>query len=170
MTSGLLRYAFTTAALAIGFAGPLQAHTDPPARPAAAQPLSNAAPAAAAVVDGFHAALARGDTAAASRALADAVIIYEGGHAEYSKAQYASGHLMADAAFAGAVAHQLVRRSGETRGDFSWVASEGRSKGGFKGRDVDRITTETMILRRTTGTWRIVHVHWSSRNAAAAAQ
>ena len=170
MTSNLVRSVLVLAALAAACAGGATAHTDPPAQLAQAPQASAAAPAAVAVVDAFHAALTRGDTAAASAALAEAVIIYEGGHAEHSKAQYASGHLMADAAFAGAVAHQLVRRSGETRGDISWVASEGRSKGGFKGRDVDRITTETMILRRTAGTWRIVHVHWSSRNAAAAAQ
>lgn len=61
---------------------------------------------------------------------------------------------------------ELTRRTGATSGDLAWVASEGRTRGRYKDRDIDRITTETMILRRVGGVWRIVHVHWSSRAAA----
>jgi ketosteroid isomerase-like protein len=123
---------------------------------------------ASGVVDGFHAALARGDAAGASKFLSAAVIIFEGGSAERSRAEYASGHLPADVAFEQAVGSQLVRRSGGSSGDLAWVASEGHAKGNFKGRDVDRATTETMVLRRTAGAWRIVHVNWSSHAATAA--
>jgi ketosteroid isomerase-like protein len=35
-------------------------------------------------------------------------------------------------------------------------------KGAYKGKPVDRLTTETMVLRKTPDGWRIVHVHWSS--------
>lgn len=168
MTLNLARSLLLLAALAVASAGGAYAHTDSPKQQTDASQTSAAAPAAVAVVEAFHAALARGDTAGASVALADAVIIYEGGRVEQSRAQYASGHLMADAEFAKAVARELVRRSGGTSGDISWVASEGRAKGRFKGRDIDQITTETMILRRTAGTWRIVHVHWSSRSASLA--
>lgn len=128
-----------------------------------------AAPAGAAkVVDAFHAALARGDTAGASTFLSDAVLIFEAGGAERSRAEYAAAHLPGDAAFAQAVGSKLTRRTGGASGDRAWVASEGRTKGRYKDRDVDRITTETMVLRRQAGAWRIVHVHWSSRTAAAA--
>ena len=34
--------------------------------------------------------------------------------------------------------------------------------GTFKGKAIDRDTTETMILRRIGGEWKIVHIHWSS--------
>jgi ketosteroid isomerase-like protein len=128
-------------------------------------PLANAA--AARVVDDFHAALARGDTSAAAGLLSEAVIIFEGGSAERSLTEYATAHLPADAALEQAVVSQLVRRSGETFGDMAWIASEGRTNGQFKGRDVDRVTTETAVLRRVDGRWRIVHVHWSSHAAQA---
>jgi ketosteroid isomerase-like protein len=66
------------------------------------------------------------------------------------------------------VGSELTRRAGGTAGELAWVASEGRTRGRFKERDVDRITTETMVLRRQAGGWRIIHVHWSSRAASAA--
>ncbi len=46
-------------------------------------------------------------------------------------------------------------------------ASEGRYRGRYEDRAVDQITTETMSLRKTADAWRTVHVHWSSRAAAA---
>ena len=38
-----------------------------------------------------------------------------------------------------------------------------RPTGSFKGKSIDLLTTETMILRRMAGDWRIVHIHWSSQ-------
>jgi ketosteroid isomerase-like protein len=125
--------------------------------------------AAARVVDAFHAALARGDTAAASNLLSAAVIVFEGGSAERSRAEYAGSHLPADATFEQAVGSHMVRRSGGASRDLAWVASEGLTKGHFKDRDVDSVTTETMVLRRVSGSWKIVHVHWSSHAAVVAA-
>jgi hypothetical protein len=37
----------------------------------------------------------------------------------------------------------------------------------FNGRPVDRLTVETMLLRRHADGWRIQHIHWSSRAAPA---
>jgi hypothetical protein len=45
----------------------------------------------------------------------------------------------------------------------AWVSTEGRTTGSFKGKAIDLLTTETMILRRMAGDWRIVHIHWSSQ-------
>lgn len=163
-----LRLHLVALALAAGLA-PLgaQAHPEPHAAAstaAAPQPPADAAK----VVDAFHAALRRGDTAAATANLSDAVLIFEAGGAERSQAEYAKAHLAGDAAFAQAVGSELTRRTGGAGGDLAWVASEGRTRGRYKDRDVDRITTETMVLRRQAGVWRIVHVHWSSRAASAA--
>jgi ketosteroid isomerase-like protein len=121
---------------------------------------------AATTVDAFHAALARNDTSAALELLADDALVFEGGNAERSKAEYASHHAAADAAFSSAVASSLLRRSGHAAGDFAWVASEGRTTGRFKDRPVDRLTTESMLLRREAKGWRIIHIHWSSRAAS----
>lgn len=148
----------------IGAGTAVIAHPTAQPKPAAsAEPTP--LPAAAKVVDAFHAALDRGDTAAAAGLLSTALVVFEGGEAERSKAEYAAHHLAADAAFSQAVGSRMTRRSGGVSGDLAWIASEGRTQGRYKNRDIDRITTETMVLRRVSGVWKIVHVHWSSRAA-----
>ena len=115
-----------------------------------------------ATVDAFHAALRRGDTRAAAALLADDALIFEEGGVERSKAEYAADHLPADAAFAQLVASAVTRRAGGSEGVLAWVASEGRMTGTYKGKAIDRATTETIVLRRVGGHWKIVHIHWSS--------
>ncbi len=128
--------------------------------------LAPAASEAAKVVDAFHAALARKDTTGAAILLSDSALIFEGGYVECSKAEYASHHLGADAAYAAAVPTSLVSRSGFADGDMAWIASETRTTGTYKDKPVDRLSTETMILRKEVSGWRIVHIHWSSRAAS----
>ena len=118
---------------------------------------------AATAVDAFHAALKAGDTAGALTFLAPDVMIFEEGGAERSRDEYASHHLGADAAFAAASEATVARRSGWADGDIAWITSEGRTTGQFNGRAVDRLTTETMVLKRHADGWRIHHIHWSSR-------
>lgn len=136
----------------------------PVAAPSASSPLSPAARDAAAVVDGFHRALQAGNQAAAASMLAPDVLIYESGGAERSKAEYDSHHLPADMAFAAATARSVTRRSGHASGDSAWIATESMTKGAYKGRPVNSRSTETMVLRRENGAWRIAHIHWSSAN------
>ena len=117
---------------------------------------------AAAIVDAFHAALRRGDTNAALSRLAEDALIYEEGGVERGKPEYASHHLGADAEFSKAVPSTITHRSGEAAGNIAWIATEGRTTGTFRGKEVDRITTETMVVRRQGGVWKIVVIHWSS--------
>lgn len=118
---------------------------------------------AATAVDAFHAALKAGDTAAALNFLAPEVMIFEEGVAERSREEYASHHLGADSAFAAATASAISHRSGWAAGDVAWIATEGRTTGQFNGRAVDRLSAETMVLKRHADGWRIHHIHWSSR-------
>ncbi|WP_439478333.1 YybH family protein [Brevundimonas sp.] len=118
---------------------------------------------AATAVDAFHAALKAGDTAVALTFLAPDVMIFEEGGAERSRDEYASHHLGSDAAFAAASEATMARRSGWAEGDLAWITSEGRTTSQFNGRAVDRLTTETMVLKRHADGWRIHHIHWSSR-------
>ena len=117
---------------------------------------------AAAVVDAFHAALRRGDTNAAQSYLAESALIYEAGGVERGRQEYASHHLGADSAFAQAVPGTVTRRAGEAASNLAWIATEGRTAGTYKGKAVDRVTAETMVLRRIGRAWKIVHIHWSS--------
>jgi ketosteroid isomerase-like protein len=121
---------------------------------------------AATAVDAFHAALKAGDTAAALALMAPEVMIFEEGYVERTRDEYASHHLGSDAAFAAASEAVVERRSGWVDGDIAWITSEGRTTGQFNGRPVDRLTTETMVLKRHADGWRIHHIHWSSRTPA----
>ena len=121
---------------------------------------------AAAVVDAFHAALRRGDTKAALSHLADNALIFESGGVERGRQEYASHHLGADSAFAQAVPGQVTRRAGQAVGSVAWIATEGRTTGTYKDKAVDRVTAETMVLRRQGSAWKIVHIHWSSAAGA----
>ena len=124
--------------------------------------IAAAAKPAAAVVDRFHGLLRRGDTKAALALLADDALIFEGGGVEAGKAEYAAHHLGADAEFSKAVAATRVRRWGRAVGPIAWVATENRMNGSFRGSEIKgRVMTETMVLRRIGGRWRISHIHWS---------
>lgn len=117
---------------------------------------------AASTVDRFHAALHRGDTRSAAALLADDALIFEEGGVERSKAEYVAHHLPADAGFSQVVDSIVVRRTGGSNGAVAWIATEGRMTGTYRGKAVDRVITETMLLRRAGGSWKIVHIHWSS--------
>lgn len=120
---------------------------------------------AAKTIDAFHAALSKGDRELALSFLDGRVQIYEQGRVERSKTEYASHHLESDAKFSAATTNTRTARSGMTLGDFAYVTSEGTITGAFNGKVVDSITLETMVLRREQGSWQIVHIHWSSRDA-----
>jgi ketosteroid isomerase-like protein len=156
MVARSLRAAAAAASLALSAAA---------AATGTASPTETVAPAArdaAATVDAFHAALRSGDTKAAADLLTDDALVFEEGRAERSKAEYQLRHLGADADFSKAVKAAIVRRRGDAAGDMAWIATEGRAEGRFRGADVNRVTDETMVLRRIGGAWKIVHIHWSS--------
>ncbi len=141
------------------------AQVSQPAQPPTVTAPSAAANEAAKAVDAFHAALARGDTVAALALLAEDAMIFEEGNVERSKSEYAAHHAAADAAFSAAVPSTLLRRSAHATGDLAWIASETRTTGRYKERAVDRLGTESMVLRRDPDGWHVVHIHWSSRAA-----
>lgn len=152
----------SAAALLISSNGTIVAGSAMTAVPAAKSSSPEFAPAAA-TVDDFHAALVRGDTRAAVELLATDVLIFEEGGAERSRDEYARHHLAADAAFAAAATQLRTARSGRVDGDIAWILTEGRTTGRFQGKPIDRVSTETMVLKRADGMWRIAHIHWSSR-------
>ena len=123
---------------------------------------SPAARAAATSVAKFHQALQKTDLIAAAAQLSSDVLIFESGGVERSRAEYVSHHLPADAAFAKVTTRTVTAQTAKAVGDLAWVATESRTTGMFKGRAINNGSTETMVLRREAGTWRIIHIHWSS--------
>ena len=142
----------------------LSAHEQAP-RSAQVGALSPSARGAAAAVDAFHTALRTGDTRAAAALLAEDALIFEEGGAERNKAEYAAKHLPADVEFSRMVSSVVTRRAGRSVGSLAWIASEGRTTGTYKGKALDLLTTETMVLRRAGSTWKITHIHWSSQRS-----
>ena len=119
---------------------------------------------ATAVVDRFSAALATGDLATVEALLAPDVLVLESGGAERSRAQYLAQHAGADAAFLANAHVQPVHRSARVVGDLAWVGTEAEIHASEDGMPLTLLATETMVLRRSPEGWRIVHIHWSSRN------
>jgi ketosteroid isomerase-like protein len=115
-----------------------------------------------AVVEGFKAALAAGDSTAALGYLHRDLVVYEEGRAE-SLTEYRSGHLAADMEFSAAVETTPVQQGVIVRSDMALWVSEGESRGVFRGRTIESHGVETIVLVPTDAGWKILHVHWSSR-------
>lgn len=139
----------------------------PVAAGAAALPALAATPAPVAVVEAFHGALGEGDAAAVADLLLDDAVIFEQGGAEASKAEYVEVHLPGDIAYSQGMKDSVTSRRSDVQDGVAWVLTQGRTTGAYEGKPVDRLTTETMVLKRTGSGWRIAHIHWSSRAAPA---
>ena len=115
-----------------------------------------------ATVDGFHAALGRGDGPAAMKHLAPDAIIMEGGGIE-TRAEYESHHLAADMEFAKAIPSTRSNVAVQVNGDTAWLTSASRTEGTFKEKPVNSRGAELMVLAKTSEGWRIRAIHWSSQ-------
>lgn len=144
-------------------------HSAHQAAPAAAINVPAAAKDAVAAVERFSSALAAGRLDDAGAELAPDVLVLESGGAERSAAEYLGGHAKGDAAFLKGVHIQLTRRTAKISGDLVWVASESEMHYSQDGKPVTSLSTETMVLQRLRGAWKIVHIHWSSRTKTPAA-
>ena len=126
---------------------------------AQAAPLSPLEDSVRTTARAFGAALARADSMGALAMLAEDVQIREGGRSE-TKAQYRSGHLRGDIAYASAVTSELLSDAVTISGDVALYTRRYRTTGRYRDRDIDRTSNESMVLVRTADGWRIRLVHW----------
>jgi ketosteroid isomerase-like protein len=119
-----------------------------------------------AVVEGFHAALAAGDSTSALTFLHPQVVVYEGGHAEDLQA-YRSGHLEADMAFSQAVTTETIEDRLVLMPHSALYLRETTVHGTFRDRDIDARGVETMLVVPSDDGWKIRHIHWSSARRGA---
>ena len=129
--------------------------------PASAQ-STDATAAVTAVVAQFHAALKAGNAADALRLLAPDVVLLESGGTE-TRAEYEKNHLPADIEFEKAVTTTRSPYRVTVVGDAAWSISTAEFKGTFRGKPVDSLGAELMVLSRDASGWRIRTVHWSGR-------
>jgi ketosteroid isomerase-like protein len=111
----------------------------------------------------FHEALRRGDGRAAMELLAPDALVLENGSTE-TRAEYEKHHLMEDIAFAGAVSSTRSVPTVQIEGDAAWVVSTSRSNGSFRGREINSVGTELVVLTKSAKGWRIRAIHWSSHD------
>ena len=115
------------------------------------------------VMERFHAALSRGDSATVLALLAPDALVLESGDVE-TRAEYRTNHLPADIEFARAVPGSHKLASVVVHGDVAWVSSTSITQGRMKDRSINSAGAELMVLSRPDrySPWRIRAVHWSS--------
>lgn len=119
--------------------------------------------AVAAVVARYHDALSVGDsTTALSLLTSDAVVLESGGME--TRAEYRSHHLASDIDFARTVKSIRSPVKVNVNGSTAWTSSTSTTQGEFKGRAINTMGAESMVLTRGAEGWRIRAIHWSSRN------
>lgn len=116
-------------------------------------------------VAAFHDALASGKPDQASALLSPSIQIYESGHVERSRDEYAGHHLPADMAFAKATSLKVLKQTERVEGNLAVVMQETETTGKYKGKSVHLFGTGTALLEKQGEQWIITHVHWSSRKA-----
>ncbi len=118
-------------------------------------------------VDAFHAALKKKDTAGALSHLDRGLVVFEFGGVDATAEAYAQQHLLADIDMAAATAWTLQTRRVGGEGAQRWILSTYRVTGiQSDGKPIDQQTLETAIVQRVGEQFRIVHLHWSTSDAA----
>ncbi|MGH7709814.1 MAG: nuclear transport factor 2 family protein, partial [Gemmatimonadaceae bacterium] len=74
-----------------------------------------------------------------------------------------SHHLPADMGFAQAIKSERGPIHVRIQGDVAWATSTSGSQGEYRGRQINSVAAELMVLSRTADGWRIRAIHWSSR-------
>lgn len=118
--------------------------------------------AAVAALDAFHQAITEGEGAAALALLAEDMVIVESGEENASRADYADHHLPADMAFSATMKRRATARTVHAGAKYAWILSSTRTTGTYKGRAIDSMGKETVVLEKRGGKWLIVHLHSST--------
>ncbi|HMI55435.1 MAG TPA: hypothetical protein VK494_04560, partial [Gemmatimonadaceae bacterium] len=79
-----------------------------------------------------------------------------------NKSQYLSHHLAADIEFAKAVRGERTVVSYAQEGNVAWLVATSTASGNFRGRPINSVGAELMILSRIQKRWQIRAIHWSS--------
>ena len=125
--------------------------------------MSGDSAAVAGVVDQFHDALTKGDSATALSLLAPDAVVLESGRLE-TRNEYRSHHLSSDMQFSRVIKAVRGPVKVVVAGDVAWTSGTSTAEGEFNGRAINTTGAESMVLSRSSGVWRIRSIHWSSRN------
>jgi ketosteroid isomerase-like protein len=107
-------------------------------------------------------AIATGDVDTLRSLIAADVLIFESGGAETSLAEYEGHHMPADMAFMKSMDRELLSQRVIESGDSAIVVTRSRVRGMYKEKEIDLSSTETLVMKKEGGDWKVVHIHWSS--------
>ena len=109
----------------------------------------------------LHSALQSGDESTIKSIMHETVLIFEGSGAERSLEEYASHHMKSDIKFLKSMAVKLLERNILIEGNVAVSSSRSKIKGTYKGKSFEKITVETLTLKKIDGIWKVIRVHWS---------
>lgn len=112
-------------------------------------------------VQAFHDAMKRADREAVLALMTPEATVYEMGYVDADREVYSGPHLKADMALAVKVQREVLNSRSGRHGNQAWVLNEYRVTGRYRGKDIDSLGTETMLLEKRAEGWRIHHIHWS---------
>jgi ketosteroid isomerase-like protein len=115
-----------------------------------------------AVLAAFKQAMQADDATAAAELLDINLTVYEQGYVERSRDEYLSGHFHDDAKFTNGTRQEVLNQSSGISGDQAWITTDSRTLGDYRGKKVDSMGTETILLHKVGESWQIHHIHWSS--------
>jgi uncharacterized membrane protein/ketosteroid isomerase-like protein len=107
-------------------------------------------------------AIAMGDIDSLRAVVAADVVIFESGGIESSLTEYEGHHMPADMAFMKAMSREVISQQVIDSGDSATVVTRSRIHGTYKDKEIDLNSTETLVMRKLHGQWKVVHIHWSS--------
>ena len=112
-------------------------------------------------VQAFHQAMRQADREAVLALMTPEATVYEMGYIDADRDTYAGEHLKADMALAIKVQREVLDSRSGRHGSQAWVLNEYRVTGRYRGKDIDSLGTETMLLEKRAEGWLIHHIHWS---------
>ena len=107
-------------------------------------------------------AIAIGDINTLRSIVAPDVLIFESGSMESSLAEYEGHHMLADMAYMKAMRREVISQQVIDSGDSATVVTRSRLHGIYRDQEIDITSTETLVIRKVNGQWKVVHIHWSS--------
>lgn len=113
-------------------------------------------------VGALHHALVSGDATLMLRVLADDVLIYESGQAEYSAQEYASHHMPYDMKFMQAMSRKVLESQIQIHGSSALATQRSQLTGNYRNKAKDVLSNQSLWLEKQDEQWRINHIHWSS--------
>lgn len=125
----------------------------------AASPAGERSPAD--TVQAFHEAMKQADRDAVLALMTPEATVYEMGYIDADRDVYSGAHLKADMALAVKVQREVLSSHSGRHGSQAWVLNEYRVTGRYRGKDIDSLGTETMLLEKRAEGWLIHHIHWS---------